>query len=131
MKGYRIKINSQILNEFVFGMNSKRFLAYGLILEIQTDIFLSFYSLENVYIGSHNMKSLFSRNPNWMTNFRFQTKLNNNSYLKLSIEVHLISNYFPVYSYPNEDLCLFKNVPLKKLLIFEPWNFEEKVIIKY
>ena len=100
---------------------------YGIVNEIQQDVFREFGLLKNVDLVLSNFRQLFHLGNKWMTslNSRVHVNLSNRSEVKLKIAKFMrlrlryekkYVSFDRVYEYPDEDLCLFREFPHQQLV---------------
>jgi hypothetical protein len=94
----------------------------GVLVDIQTDLFKSFEYLKNVDIRIENFKTFFHQGNYWLKHLNEQVKVHLDDineiknriaeYMKLRFEYSKNATSFdPIYEYPDEDICLFKDFP--------------------
>ena len=116
---YKITVDSSLLNQLVFGRNTGYICIFGILNEIQTDIFRTFTKLKYLSISIENLMKFFHKGLKWLNYLETgDVKLNQFLYLHLNT-----SNL----KFLDEDFCLFVKVPDKTRLIIVLPPIENKV----
>ena len=124
IKVYHVKLDSSILNKYVFGRIS--FLDInGQISSIQEDLFKSFKNLKVLRIRTQNTKSILTHKNKWIQslNYDVNVDLNNERDIQQNLDRILYLIIFQTYSnltfydYPEEDFCFFSGFPHHKLVM--------------
>ena len=100
----------------------------GSVATIETDLFQIFKRLRLFILKISNFRVLFHSNHQWMAQMNKQVKVDYNSRLEIqakldkTLHFQLVSlthfmSFESVYSYPDEDLCLFKDFPHQSLVM--------------
>ena len=97
----------------------------GVLNEIETDLFASFFFLKNVNFQLENFRQFFHNSNNeWMNVLNKDVNANMSDIRNLNLNrlvddmmilsvqyLTLLTSFTRVYEFPNEDLCLFKYFP--------------------
>ncbi len=121
---YRINLTDQLLNKMIF----KKLLILdlnGCIDLIQNELFKDLDNLKMIRFRTQNMRKLFSKNNKWLDwlNTNVNVDLTNDSDIDEKIGNSFILVLYQsfskisFYEYPNEDFCLFKTFPHKRLVM--------------
>ena len=123
MRLYRISLSSKLLNKYIF---EKMFVLdlEGQISEIQNELFKSFKYLRFVRFRMQNIRNLFVRKNTWLEHLNDDLDIDPRDSKNLvtynqRIIVLVLQQLFynlTFYDYPNQDFCLFKNFPHRKLV---------------
>jgi hypothetical protein len=120
-------LTSKILHPSVYKI-LRILIINGLIDKIDPDLFEStFKSLRLISFSTQNLKEIFYSGTKWMTNlnknvrvyhekeFHMRKNLGRSIFLEfIQYEFSIINR---IYSFPNEDICLFKNFPHSQLVL--------------
>ena len=121
-------LSSTILNKYAFKF-LKRLVVCGIVYDIETDLLKNFKRLNFFSINLQNMKQLLENNNKWMKYLNSHVNINmsdinevNRNLDKLLIFEIVQKNgnlgsytaFNKAYMYPEEDFCLFKDVPHEK-----------------
>lgn len=102
---YHSDLNSKLLNKHVFKQLACLDIN-GIINQIEFETFKNLDNLRLLRIKSQNIKQLFVKNNKWLQ------YLNKNKKQKhFILLIYQSTENVTYYSYPNEDLCLFKDFP--------------------
>jgi hypothetical protein len=124
------KFSLRILNKYVFKY-LKRLLVWGIIYDIETDMFKNFQHLNFLSINFENMKQMIENNNKWMKYVNWHAKVNIsdinevNKNLEKMLIFEIVQKsgntgsliaFNQAYLYPDEDFCLFEHFPHKNLV---------------
>ena len=120
------KLDHHLLNVYVF-KNLKILALNGIIYEIEYSLFKSFSSLRAFILNPSDLGSFYQHDSlKWMSSLNFDLKkvnLSNSFEIRLYkskaiiVQIFETKSYFTkIYSYPDEDFCVFKNFPHEKLV---------------
>lgn len=118
---FDLHLNGKILNKWLFKEITK-ILITGTLLQIDESLLLSFKHLKEIRLYLSNLREFFhATNDNkWFEsinpglNFDF-TQSNANQIASSKVDIIVPED---AYSYPNEDLCLFRHFPHNNLLFY-------------
>jgi hypothetical protein len=116
---YRADLSSKLFNEHIF-KTLKILDIYGVINKIEVDSFINFNQLHILKIKSQNIKNIFVTNNKWLKYLNkdiIVEDLNNFNENILVLLIYQSIENVTYYSYPNEDLCLFKDFPHQRLVV--------------
>ena len=118
---YRSDLSSKLFNEHVF-KTLKILDIYGVINKIEADSFINLNQLHILKIKSQNIKNIFATKNKWLKYLNKdiivnQEDLNNFNENILVLLIYQSIENVTYYSYPNEDLCLFKDFPHQRLVV--------------
>ena len=123
---YKENLTHSILNKNLF-KNIYQLNIFGILTDIEVDLFKSFDKLKYLDISISNFKDFFNRGNEWMKflNKKVNVDLTDASsvlsnkdnvfMLKFRYERAFVS-FDSIYDYPDEDLCLFKDFPHQNLV---------------
>lgn len=120
-------LTSKILNKYLF-VTLYKLKMYGLLNNIEADIFSNFIYLKRIDLQVDNFKELFHRGNKWMRylNSGINVDLNDQLDINKNIENFMVIRFKyklnvsfinPIYEYPDEDFCLFQYFPHKHLVL--------------
>ena len=105
----------------------KALLIFGNLEHIEANLFENFKEMRFIALQSSELINFFHRGTKWLNsinrnlsvNLSKNSELSQNVYRLVSLEFsvqscHLFNKY---YTFPNEDICLFKNFPHSQLVI--------------
>jgi hypothetical protein len=134
---YNYPMNGKILDKNVF-RNVQILFLEGSLRQIQGDLFVAFLRLKFLQINIvSSLRDFFHSGTEWMSNLNVYV----NNYANLTSQLtssQLRNKVFIVqfrqeasitqhiYEYPNEDLCLFRDFPHKRL-IFPSFIFDKNI----
>ena len=123
---YQERLTSSLMIKFLF-RHLFELKIYGIVDDIQYDLFKDFSRLQNIDLLISDFKGLFHKGNKWLShlNSEVNVDLSNAS----DIESHMgrmlrlrfqypkqLVSFDTVYDYPDEDLCYFKNFPHHRLV---------------
>ena len=101
----------------------------GVLTSIQRDLFEEFHFLKYISFQIENFRQFFHESQNkWMNHLNLNVNLNltdlkslkDDNYDKMiMLKFQYLKNFVsftPIYDYPNEDICLFKDFPHERLV---------------
>ncbi|CAF0908417.1 unnamed protein product [Brachionus calyciflorus] len=103
---YKAYLSKEILNKLVFE-NVEKIFINGLVDSLESDLFENFHKVELINFHIENLQYFLSKNNRWLAS------LNKNNYNNTKI-VYIRFDILPVesdYSFPDSDLCFFKDFP--------------------
>ena len=118
------EISSKLLNKFVFA-NLKFLSLTGLIDNIENNLFNSFKKIRCIILNHQHFRRFFQQGTKWMNSLNSDIEINLNN--KAEIQLHNFKIIFlefyhfnmiqnVEYVYPDEDICLFKDIPFSRLV---------------
>ena len=121
---YHEDLNNEILNEHVFKV-TQIMTFNGIIHTIDENVFKPFKKLRTLRIKSQNIRNTFQKNNRWLqhlntnVNIKDFDSLDNEKLLDILFTLAIEQPHPNVtyYSYPNEDLCYFKDFPHHRLIL--------------
>ena len=118
---YRTDLSSKLFNEHVF-KTLKILDIYGVINKIEVDSFINFNQLHILKIKSQNIRNVFATNNKWLKYLNKDIIIKQEDLNKFNENILVLLIYQSIenvtyYSYPNEDLCLFKDFPHQRLVV--------------
>ncbi len=124
LKLYRVKLDSSILNKYVFEQIIVLDLN-GIISSFQTDLFKSFSYLKILRIRTQNVQNLLTHNNKWIQylNYNVHVNLNDQNEVTRNLNKLFFLLIFQTYSnvtfydYPDKDFCFFSDFPHHKLIV--------------
>jgi hypothetical protein len=134
---YNGQISLLNLNPFAF-KTLKFLLVKGNLEGFNEDLFENFKEISYISVKSDDLINFFHRGTQWLKSINKNLNVSLNSQLDFRKNIHkLVSIEFVsqswlffnrFYTFPNEDICLFKNFPHSQLvlplIIFDPTKFE-------
>jgi hypothetical protein len=115
-------LDEKILAESLFKYIN-RLVLHGVLYGIEEDMFREFLVLKNIDFQLDNIKEFFHSGLKWLSYINRDVRYSNETeidYRLLAIlRFLLIKNgvsFDPIYEYPNEDICLFKDFPHERLV---------------
>ena len=123
MRFYHSSLNAKILNKDVFEKLIKLDLE-GQITYIQDDLFRNFKDIRSIRFRMQVISNLFARRNSWLEHLNSDIDVDpaqpDAVYYYGSKNIVLVLNQLfsnlTFYDYPDEDICLFKNFPHRKLV---------------
>ena len=109
-------LSSKILSPLLF-RDTRIIQISGSLYSIQTDLFQSFRRLEILYLKLDNFRDFFGDNLKWTLYLNRDFSIKNRIILLVFIETTLQEIPSKYYTYPDEDLCLFKEFPHEQHVI--------------
>lgn len=121
---YHANLDYKILNKYIF----KHLLLVtlnGIVNSIEDDIFMSFKYLKMFHLRVQNIRNLFQKRNQWLQylNNDVDTSYLRHDFNKIFTLVIEQTHYnVSFYTFPDEDLCYFKDFPHQKFVmpIFKP-----------
>jgi hypothetical protein len=127
------------LNPLVF-KNITNLILEGNLEYIDENLFESFTKIKNIAIKSDELINFFHRGIKWISSLNRNVNVSFNNEAQLRANIHkLVSIEFDVlnwlqfnkyYTFPNEDICLFKQFPHSQLiiplLVYSPLKFNKE-----
>jgi hypothetical protein len=122
-----VTLDRQILNRFLF-KNVVEMNFFGVVNSIETMLLKEFPYLKSLDMSINNLKDFLQQNLTWMTYLNFNVRKINlndpievNANMKQSFRLRLqhlnnMVSFDPIYEYPDEDICNFKNFPHDRLV---------------
>ena len=118
-------ITSKLINQNIF-KNVVIVLLQGNFYDIQVDLFESFKHLKEIYLVADNLEVLFAQGIAWMNSLNNDVNQSlaesmsvHNTSVELNRSIYLVFQedaFNKFYTYPDEDLCLFKEFPHQQLV---------------
>ena len=120
-------LTTRILNKYLFRTLWKITL-YGVVNNIQSEIFLNFNHLKYIDLQLDNFKEFFHNENKWMKDLNYlaknlemkkeEIKYNLQYTFKIRFKYKLNRSLINhIYEYPDEDFCLFKHFPHDNLVL--------------
>jgi len=101
----------------------------GILESIDTYLFTNFKNLRTIELKINNLDEFFHQGNRWLPNLNadinvdlsnldeLKTKIQSMKFFWLSIyQVKAFQSFIDIYTYPNEDICLFKDFPHSHLV---------------
>jgi hypothetical protein len=114
------------LNRYAF-KNVKYLFLHGYVESIEKDLFYYFKQIRLIYICIENFSQFFHQGIQWMSDLNADLNdvdlykpidIQTNSHRIITVQfVEESQSLQRSYLYPNEDICLFKNFPHKKMVV--------------
>jgi hypothetical protein len=112
------KILAESLFKYIY-----RLVLHGVLYGIEEDMFREFLVLKNIDFQLDNIKEFFHSGLKWLSFINRDVTYSNET----EIDYHLFAtlrflyiknsvSFDPIYEYPNEDICLFKDFPHERLV---------------
>ena len=119
--------SGKILSKNAF-VNIKELIIEGILNRIQIDVFKEFKSLKSIHFQINNLKEFIHLDNKWMqylnyyvfADLRNTTSVQENihKFMRVGIQCSTSRSTFnPIYEYPDEDICLFKDFPHSRLVV--------------
>ena len=123
-------LSTKNLNKIAF-KHVKHLYLWGIVTEIQADLFSNFKNINYVSLTFDNLRQLLHNSHKWLSSFNSDVKVDlNNSleigkYLDRTMVVQIFqkngnngshTTFNRAYTFPDEDLCLFKDFPHEHLV---------------
>ena len=128
------RLDTTIMSRSLFA-NVKSLKVSGLVNEIETRLFAHFNKLRFIMISIDNLKRFFEKGNEWMAYLNTQVDARHNyseiyinkNWLKIRFEImNRYASFNTIYTYPDEDFCLFKHFPHQRL-VFPMLVFDKKM----
>lgn len=114
---YRVDLDSNLLHEKVF-KNLVVLDISGQVGSIEETLFKKLTNLRIIRFSSEKVRSLFSHNNKWMKYLnQYVTKHDSVENAFLSLIIYQAFKNYSIYTYPNEDFCLFKTLPHDRFVL--------------
>lgn len=114
----------------MFGNKLTKLSLSGVFNEIHTDLFKFFSTVRYIVLDLENQRRFFHKSSNWIENINLNLKSNSTlndsemiqEYLEnnntRNLATYMILTYYNYsYNYPDEDFCIFKNFPHRRLVL--------------
>jgi hypothetical protein len=120
------EITTKLIDPFVF-RHIRDLILSGNIYVIQDDLFRYFAKIKVIYFYLDNVKVFLSNGLKWLeylnpnVSVNLSMEIDSDFLFEHVIQLHLNEANFPfrkVYTYPDSDLCLFKDFPHQRLILF-------------
>jgi len=131
------RLTSSILNVNLF-QNVKVLYLIGVLESIETELFANFSHLKSIEFKINNLNEIFHQDTKWMSYLNRNIRVNLSSASEISRKIHLkemfilaiysakrFQSFVELYSYPNEDICLFKDFPHSHLVFALIFPYEK------
>ena len=128
-------VTQRLLNKYVF-REVKILSLTGIINTIQVDLFVHFKEIRLVKLGLDNYESFYYTSTKWMNSLNTGLKINLHNTIEFNLNRHRIIviecyhihsfAFAKKYTYPDEDICLFKDFPHNQL-VYPTFVFEGKM----
>jgi hypothetical protein len=115
------------LDEKLFSKSLFKYITFlrihGVLRGIESDLFKEFIVLKNIDFQLDNFKEFFHSGIKWMICLNKNVRYSNETEIIYKEMIMLRFNYLkkevsfdPIYEYPDEDVCLFKEFPHERLV---------------
>ena len=124
------KLSLRMLNRYVF-KHIKRLVVWGIIYDVETDLFKHFKNFKFLSTNLQNMKQLLENNNKWMKYINYHAKVNISDMNEINKNIKKVlifeivqkngntgsyTTFNKAYLYPDEDFCLFEHFPHENLV---------------
>jgi hypothetical protein len=138
LSAYNYPMNGKILDKNIF-RNVQILFLEGSLRQIQSDLFVTFSRLKFLQINIvSSLRDFYHSGTEWMSNLNTnvndytnlesrqltQSQLRNEVFIVQFRQEASITQH--IYEYPNEDLCLFRDFPHKRL-VFPSFIFDKNI----
>ena len=130
---YSESITFENLNPFIF-RTLKYLIVKGSVEHFDDNLFENLNQIKQISIKSDSLINFFHRGTKWINSINRNLYVNPLNQVNIqrfvSIEFDVLNWLFfnKYYTFPNEDICLFKNFPHSQLvlplIVFDPIRFE-------
>ena len=116
-------VDHSLINRLLF-RNMNFLNIYGLVYDIEADLFKDFNKLCSISLWLDKIKQFYHKGNKWLTYIRHNDKPSDNILAQrlpktLLLITHVDSIFSYTYDYPDEDFCLFHHFPHDKLVYAE------------
>jgi hypothetical protein len=116
---YRTSLTNKILNKHVFKQLNMLQVS-GIINSIQFDLFKDFKNLQLLIIRMQYIKNIFIKKNNWIKYLNYNRDIDlSKVFFNEALFLVLYQSFYRTtfYTYPEEDICYFKDFPHSKLVL--------------
>lgn len=119
---YRVNLDENVLSNNVFS-SLVEFKMSGTIQKIQTNLFETFKSLRRISLNIFNFEEFINFGLEWMLHVKSNQTISSD--VAVTFDIY-DSELFKEYHFPEEDICLFKDIYKNKIINFSLIGFRAK-----